>query len=60
MNRKASLGDLITALYDAASEVTEDDTTDSIVAACTVDVLMRLRRQRLVAELVLPSDGLPN
>ena len=60
MNRKASLGDLITALYDAASEVTEDDTTDNLVAACTVDVLMRLRRQRLVAELVSPSDALPN
>jgi hypothetical protein len=60
MNRQASLGDLITALYDAASEESDEDSTDSIVAACTVDVLMRLRRRRLVAELVLPSDALPN
>lgn len=60
MSKHTSLGELITALYDAASEEAEEETANDIVAACTIDVLLRQRCRRLVAELVLPSDLLTN
>jgi len=60
MTRQASLGELITALYDAASEVEDGESKTDMVVAATVDVLLRQRKQRLVAELVQPADRLPN
>ena len=55
MPKCTSLGDLITALYDAASDMEGD--ANEIVAACTIDVLLRQRRRRLVAELVVPTES---
>jgi len=59
MPKCASLGDLITALYDAASEL-DDGEANAIVAVATIDVLLRQRRRRLVVELVDPSGGQRN
>ena len=59
MPKCASLGELITALYDAASEL-DDGEANAIVAVATVDVLLRQRRRRLLAELVDPVDRQPN
>ncbi len=55
MPKCANLGDLISALYDAASEL-DDGEANAIVAVATIDVLLRQRRRRLVAELVDPTD----
>ncbi len=54
MPKCASLGELITALYDAASEL-DGGEANAIVAVATIDVLLRQRRRRLVAELVDPT-----
>jgi hypothetical protein len=51
MPKCASLGELITALYDAASGL-DDGEANAVVAVATIDVLLRQRRRRLVAELV--------
>jgi hypothetical protein len=51
MPKCANLGELITALYDAASEL-DDGEANAIVAVATIDVLLRQRRRRLLAELV--------
>lgn len=59
MPKCANLGELITALYDAASEL-DDGEANAIVAVATIDVLLRQRRRRLVAELVDPADTQPN
>ena len=59
MPKCANLGELITALYDAASEL-DDGEANAIVAVATIDVLLRQRRRRLVAELVDPTEGRPN
>ena len=59
MPKCASLGELITALYDAASEF-DDGEANAVVAVATIDVLLRQRRRRLLAELVDPSEGRPN
>jgi hypothetical protein len=56
MPKCANLGELITALYDAASEL-DDGEANAIVAVATIDVLLRQRRRRLVAELVEPSGA---
>lgn len=55
MPKCASLGELITALYDAASELDDGGEANAIVAVATIDVLLRQRRRRLVAELVDPT-----
>ena len=55
MPKCASLGELITALYGAASEL-DDGEANAVVAVATIDVLLRQRRRRLLAELVDPSD----
>jgi hypothetical protein len=60
MMARTSLGDLITALYDAADEVDDGDRADDLVTACTIDVLLRLRRRRLIVELVRPAESLSN
>ncbi|HEY8144519.1 MAG TPA: hypothetical protein VIG06_17675 [Kofleriaceae bacterium] len=54
MPKCASLGELITALYDAASEL-DGGEANAIVAVATIDVLLRQRRRRLVAELADPT-----
>ncbi len=59
MPKCASLGELITALYDAASEL-DDGEANAIVAVATIDVLLRQRRRRLLAELVDPAQGNAN
>ena len=59
MPKCASLGELITALYDAATEL-DGGEANAIVAVATIDVLLRQRRRRLVAELVDPSEGRAN
>ena len=59
MPKCASLGELITALYDAASEL-DDGEANAIVAVATIDVLLRQRRRRLLAELVDPVDRQSN
>jgi hypothetical protein len=59
MPKCASLGELITALYDAATEL-DDGEANAIVAVATIDVLLRQRRRRLLAELVEPSNGRSN
>lgn len=59
MPKCASLGELITALYDAASEL-DDGEANTMVAVATVDVLLRQRRRRLLAELVELPDDRPN
>ena len=59
MPKCASLGELITALYDAASDL-DGGEANAIVAVATIDVLLRQRRRRLVAELVDPSEGRAN
>jgi hypothetical protein len=56
MPKCASLGELITALYDAASGL-DDGEANAIVAVATIDVLLRQRRRRLVAELVEGRRG---
>ena len=56
MPKCASLGELITALYDAASEL-DNGEANAIVAVATIDVLLRQRRRRLLAELVDPSEA---
>ena len=56
---RTSLGDLITALYDAASEMSDGEEANTLVTACTIDVLLRLRRRQLIAELVQPARS-PN
>jgi hypothetical protein len=55
MMGRTSLGDLITALYDAATEVSDGAEANTLVTACTIDVLLRLRRRRLIEELAHPS-----
>lgn len=63
MSKHTSLGELITALYDAAAdEVEREEDSDDIVAACTVDVLMRSgrRNRKALAELVWPLAWRPN
>jgi hypothetical protein len=59
MPKCASLGELISALYDAASEL-DDGEANAVVAVATIDVLLRQRRRRLLAELVDPSDTQQN
>ena len=59
MPKCASLGELISALYDAASEL-DDGEANAVVAVATIDVLLRQRRRRLLAELVDPSDTQSN
>jgi hypothetical protein len=59
MPKCANLGELITALYDAASELADGE-ANAIVAVATIDVLLRQRRRRLVAELFDPTEGRPN
>lgn len=56
MPKCASLGELITALYDAASEL-DNGEANAIVAVATIDVLLRQRRRRLLAELVDPFEA---
>ena len=64
MPKHTSLGELITALYDAAADELDrdEDTSDEVVAACTIDVLLRngKRNRKALAELVLPLAVLPN
>jgi hypothetical protein len=63
MSKHTSLGELITALYDAAIEMNDDEErNDDIVAACTVDVLLRSgeRNRKALAELVWPLAVRPN
>ena len=63
MPKHTSLGELITALYDAAIEMNDDEErNDDIVAACTVDVLLRSgeRNRKALAELVWPLAVRPN
>ena len=63
MPKHTSLGELITALYDAAVEMEiDEERNDDIVAACTVDVLLRSgeRNHKALAELVWPLAVRPN
>jgi hypothetical protein len=62
MPKHTSLGELITALYDAAADVEPDDDeqNDDLVAVCTLDVLLRNRNRKLLAALVLPLGLMPN
>lgn len=62
MPKHTSLGELITALYDAADDDIERDeeANDDIVAVATVDVLLRNRNRKALRELVLPLTMLPN
>ena len=64
MPKHTSLGELITALYDAAADEIEptDERSDDVVAACTIDVLLRNRKRnrKVLAELVMPLVALPN
>jgi hypothetical protein len=54
MPKCASLGELITALYDAASEL-DDGEANAIVAVATNDVSLRQRGRLVEAELVDPT-----
>ena len=63
MSKHTSLGELITALYDAAIEMeVDEESNDDVVAACTVDVLLRSgkRNYKALAELVWPLAVRPN
>ena len=64
MPKHTSLGELITALYDAAADELDrgEEESDDIVAACTVDVLLRSgkRNRKALAELVWPLALRPN
>ena len=58
MTRHMSLGDLITALYDTVDHLAPSGPrVDHIVAACTVDLLLRQRKPRLLAELVAERNA---
>lgn len=64
MPKHTSLGELITALYDAAADEMDRDeeSRGDIVAACTFDVLLRDgdKNRRALAELVMPLAVLSN
>ena len=64
MPKHTSLGELITALYDAAADEMDRDeeSRGDLVAACTIDVLLRdgARNRRALAELIMPLRLLPN
>jgi hypothetical protein len=65
MPKHTSLGELITALYDAAADELDErdaEVKDDMVAACTVDVLLRAgkRNSKALAELVWPLAWRPN
>lgn len=57
MNTNISLGDLISALYDAVAKDDPGSRASDLVAVCTVDLLVRQRNPRLLAELLAPTDG---
>jgi hypothetical protein len=59
MPKCASLGELITALYDAVSDL-DGGEANAVVAVATIDVLLRQRRRRLLAELIDPVEGRQN
>jgi len=55
MKKQTSLGDFISALYDTLD--TEDSpATSQVVTACTLQVLLRQRNSRVIAELFEPAE----
>lgn len=52
MNRRTSLGDLISALYDTVDDAAEERSASEVVTACTLDVLMRQRKGTVIAALL--------
>ncbi len=56
MKRQTSLGDVISALYDTVDPTVGLRSASEVVAACTLELLWRQRKQSIIAALLATPD----
>jgi hypothetical protein len=57
MKQQTSLGDIISALYDAVDPDNASRPASQVVTACTLDLLLRQRNRRVIAALFDRAEG---